>query len=205
MTLAIKPTRREVIKAVIAKHSGNKKAEAKRLDQESARLRDEGRAEDAKIYKVASDYANKKNAKLLSKLKKIVHEEFPEAQVYFTVDLEKTTNINSRFKPNGKANVRLVVLDANKRELGLPDEVRQAMVAADERANALFQEAEIVYRQAQKLYTASAVLDQGRNAGFQDVLDTAIFKLGESANPHLDALIDLLHKALTVEVAPDAK
>lgn len=205
MTLAVKPTRREIIKAVIAKYSDNKRAEARRLDQESERLREEGRAENAKVYKIASDYADAKNAKLLNKVKKIVLAEFPEAQVSFTIDLEKTTNSNSRFKPDGKASVRLLVLGADKRVDDLPDEVRQAMIAADERATALFKEAEVVYRQTQKLHTKASVYSQSQNAGFQDVLDAAIFKLDESANPHLDALITMLQKALTVEETVDLK
>ena len=114
-------------------------AQRDQIEEKRAAVWRQARATDRKILEVAKEYANGRYKKLLAKLKKAITPDFPDVDIFFTVDLEKDGD-KDRFKPDGKANVRLVVLEVQKRELDFPDEVRQEMIDLQAESQALFDE-----------------------------------------------------------------
>lgn len=199
-TLAIKPTRREIIKLVIAQAHERKREEFRVLQVEHRRLYDEARAANNEIFEIAQTYANAQHKTLLTKLKRLLLAEFPDTKAYFTIDLEKDNR--SRFKPDGKAEIRLVVHDVSKQELNLPQHVRDAMIAAEKKSDGLFDKAQRVQQDGQVLNQKLSKYGHSETVDYQKLLNELVPALGEEAIPHLDALVALIEK--TLEVKPPA-
>ncbi len=203
-TLAIKPTRREIMKAVLDVARAKAKAKSREMVNEYNRLNQEASRANAQVSTIAKTYATNKYKKLVDKLKKIILPEFPEAQVFFTVDMEKDGH-SQKFKPDGKATVRLVVLDGDKRELDLPPEVRAAMVAANDESNRLYNEYHQAYQDHQNFQNKTRKLFTGCDGpDYQKLLAEVLPTLGSDAASHLDALIELVAKALEVPAQVNA-
>lgn len=207
-TLAVKPTRREILKAVLDAAKAKKVAEQQAADREWRQLHDAARKANDKVQEIARTYANKKYKGLLAKIKKLVLAEFPEGVVNFTVDLEKVNNSTrgggsrESFLPDGKASVRLVVYNAEKTETDLPPEVRAEMTAAQEESLRLYAEANRKYDEVQRLSKMAGEYGHYDGTAYQKLLERVVPALGDEAAGHLDALIGMVQKALEVPVNP---
>lgn len=213
MTLAIKPTRRELIKTVLDVVRNKKLQEAEAVEKKWRETYQAAQQANTHIQEIARGFANKKYKPLLDKIRKLVHTEFPDAQVNFSIDLAKLQNkshTRDRFDPDGKAKVWLSVWDAEKTELDLPKEVREEMVAAQNESHRLFAESDKAYEQLQELRCEANEYGRNDNASYQKLLERVVPSLGEEAVPHLDALIAMVEKALEASPAtvindPDAE
>lgn len=197
MNLAIKPNRRELVKALVNRHYQNILNAAQAKKDEWHRLNKEAQAANDKVQEIARTYGNGKYTALQKKLAKIVNAEFPEAQVYFTLDMEPDHTKNLRFKADGKATVRLVVLGAEQKDFDLPEEVRAAMLEAEAEAVKLREAGSVAYYESQKLERQANSHKTSDNRAWQDMLDKVTLSLGGEASPHLDALAALVEKTLT--------
>lgn len=201
-TLAVKPTRREIMKAIVDVARAKAKAKSRELVNEYSRLNAEASKANGKVGEIAKAYGNKKYKKLVDKLKKLILPEFPEAQVFFTVDMEKEGHSN-KFKPEGRATIRLVVLDGDKRELDLPPEVRAEMLAANAESERLYKEYQAAYQRHQEFQNESRKLFTGYDGpDYQKLLAEVLPTLGDEAATHLDALVGMVEKALEVPAKP---
>lgn len=199
-TLAIKLTRREILRAVIDAAAAKQRAEVKAALAHGHKLQNDARAANAKMREIAQVYGDTKYKALLKKLKKLLGAEFPEMQAYFTVDMEKESTLSGKFKANGKVSIRLVVTNIEKQIEDLPKDVLEEMSAANDESERLYAAYLVSAKETERLQRKANKYGHNINADYQSLIQTAVHNLGAEATPHLDILIDLVEKSLAVPI-----
>lgn len=206
-TLAIKPTRREIIKIILDAAKKRKLTECAEIDKKWREAHATAAKANERIQGIALDYANKKYKTLLTKIKKLILAEFPNGKINFIVNLETVSDstrvggCREQFKPDGKVKAQLVVYDTES-ELDLPQEVRNQMVATKEESDRLRKKSDEMYTAAQRLRQEAHEYGHADYTAYQKLLERVVPTLGGEATSHLDALIGMVVKALEVPAEP---
>ncbi len=198
--LAIKPTRRETLRLVIAAVEKKKHAEAAAANARAEAIRQEhNKAKNAQTD-AARAYGDHRYKPLLQKIIRAIKPDFPGVTAHVYTEFEKERDPHTgqeRIKPGGTVSVRLYVGGTDKAGEALPKGTLDAVAAAKAKADQLAEQYTKARREAEEIaqrardYSASP-----HDYKYAKLLEELIPTLGEDAAVHLDALAALVEGAV---------
>lgn len=197
--LAIKPTRRETLRMVVAVVEKQKLAEARKARDHAQDLYARHQKALQGQNEAARAYGNAKYKALIRKLTRAIKPDFPGVKVSVYTDLEKERDSAGReqLKPGGIVTIRLYVSGVDKPGEQLPAGVVEKMAEAKAEADILWQEYLAANRTADTLSCKAQEYGNGYDdTKYAKLLQELVPALGPEAAVHLDALAALVEGAV---------
>lgn len=204
--LAIKPTRRETLRLVVAAVEKRKREEVAAARERADAIRKEhAKAQEAQL-KAARAYGDQRYKGLLRKITKAIKPDFPGVTATVYTDFERERDPHTgreRIKAGSPVTIRLYVSGTEKTGENLPDGVMAKVAEEKARAEALWDEYCKANVEAEALaYKASEYASSPQDYKYAKLLEDLIPTLGPEAAEHLDALAALVEGAVKGKATP---